>query len=382
MASIAQMKLSFFFIDYLYLLNSGSNILGKLMNADTLMIVIEVILFFMLLLIILIYAFLANKKKRHFQLISIQQNLDPLITQIIIDESGATDEQLKELKKLIQTPLARRYMMEELIKSKQNHSGFVSEKIVEIYLGLGLNKYSIEKIRPNKNWYVKSRGIQELYMMDQKKCYSEIYDYTNATNEYVRNEAQIGMIRLIGFKGLHFLEAVTQPITDWQQLKLLEQLKQFPEKSDISEDIPTWLSSTNHTVVIFALRLCYEYQYFQLSRDIEYCLKHESQAVRSKAVEVLIRLENNRTPKLLLQYFDSASTKNQLKILDAMSQLATEAESEKLIQLLDNPNNSVKLKAAIALVNCFSNGLQIIEEKARNTPEPFQRIYQHILTTS
>ncbi len=382
MASAAQMNFSGFIIDNLYLLNSGSNLMNKLMNANNLLIVIEVIFLFMLLLIILIYTFLANKKKKHFQLISIQRNLDPLITQIIIDESGATDEQLIELKKLLNTPLARRYMMEELIKSKQNHSGFVSEKIVEIYLGLGLKKYSLEKIRPNKNWYVKSRGIQELYMMDQKKCYSEIYDYTNASNEYVRNEAQIGMIRLIGFKGLHFLEAVTQPIKDWQQLKLLEQLKQSPEKTNISEDIPGWLSSTNYTVVIFALRLCYEYQYFQLSRDIEDCLKHESQAVRSKAVEVLIRLENNRTPKLLLQYFNTASRKDQLMILEAMSQLATEAESEKLIHLLDNPNNSIKLKAAVALVNCLSNGLQIIEEKARLTPEPYQRIYQHILTAS
>lgn len=382
MAFWAQIKFSISFLDNSYPLNIFQDFLDSLMNVHTLMIIIKVMLVMMLLLIISIYTYLSNKKKQHFQLLAIRETLEPLITQIIVDESSASQTQIQELKKLLTTRLSRRYMTEELIRSKQNYSGEVANKIILIYLSLDLKKYSLHKIRPKSNWYIKARGIQELYLMDQKKSYPEIYNYTDAPNEFVRNEAQIGMIHLIGFKGLNFLEKVSHPITDWQQLKMLEQLKLFPEKVDMSEDIPGWLLSPNNSVVVFTLKLCYEYQYYQLVPEIKYCLNHNAATVRTHALETLIRLENNDTPSIIMNYYKWAPRNDQKLILDAMANLATEEHTERLVEILDSDDDTIKLKAAIALVHASKSGLRLLEEKSQKKPEPFQRILLHILTES
>lgn len=375
-------KFSYLFGGSIYLLNIIQQFLSKLINVNTLSFAIKIMLVMIILLIIAIYAFLHDKKKKYFKLVQIRTKLEPLISQFIIDESPASEEQLEELRKIIDNGLARQYMVEELIRSKQNHSGEVAERIVTIYIGLDLKKYSIEKIQPKNNWYTIARGIQELYMMEQHDYYEEINKFTNASNEYIRNEAQIGMIHLTGFKGLDFLEMVLYPITDWQQLKLLEQLKRFPKKEDFSSKIPKWISSENNSVVVFALKLCYEYQLIQLVDEITNCLQHPSENVKTQAIETLVRLENDQTSKILLQYFNQASRSDQLRILDALSNLATEKDADELIKILEYPDNLIKLKASIALTKCSSSGMQLLTEKSHSNPEPFQRIVNHILSTT
>lgn len=373
---------SYLFVGNSYSLNLIHQFVSKLINVDTLSIAIKIMVVIIILLTIAIYVLLNDKKKKHFKLIQIRKKLEPLITQFIIDESPATDEQLDELRNIIDNSLARQYMVEELIRSKQNYSGEVADRIVTIYTGLDLKQYSLEKIQPKNSWYIIARGIQELYMMEQQDVYEDIYKFTNASNEYIRNEAQIGLIHLTGFTGLDFLESVSYPITNWQQLKLLEQLKQFPKKEDFSSSVPKWIKSENNSVVVFALKLCYEYQLIQLVDDITNCLDHESETVKTQAIETLIRLENDLTSKILLNYLNQASRKDQLLILDALSKIATEEDSASLIKLLDNPDNLIKLKASIALSKCSSTGMDLIKEKSISNPEPFQRIVNHILATS
>ena len=173
---------------------------------------------------------------------------------------------------------------------------------------------------------------------------------------------------------------VLYPITNWQQLKLLDQLKRFPKKDDFSFNVPKWIGSGNNSVVVFALKLCYEYQLIQLVDEITKCLQHESANVKTQAIETLVRLENDQTPKILLQYFNQASRSDQLLILDAISKMATEEDAEALIKILDYPDNLIKLKASIALSKCSNSGLQLIREKSLSNPEPFQRIVNHILS--
>lgn len=375
-------KSSYLFGGHIYLLNVFQQFMSKLINVNTLSFAIKIMLVIIIILIIAIYAMLHNKKKRYFKLLLIRTKIEPLISQFIIDESPATDEQLDELKSLIDNGLARQYMVDELIRSKQNYSGEVAERIVTIYIGLDLKKYSLDKIQPKNNWYTIARGIQELYMMEQEDAYHDIYQFANAINEYLRNEAQIGLVHLTGFKGLDFLDMVLYPITDWQQLKLLEQLKRFPTKDDFSANIPNWIRSENSSVVVFALKLCYEYQQIQLIDKIANCLHHESEKVRTQTILTLVRLENDQTATILLRYFDDASRTDQIIILDALSKLATEDDTTALINILEHPDNLIKLKASIALSKCSNSGMQLIREKSISNPEPFQRIVNHILSTT
>ena len=67
-------------------------------------------------------------------------------------------------------------------------------------------------------------------------------------------------------------------------------------------------------------------------------------------------------------------------MLDALAVLATEAQSDFLVSLLDDPNNIIKLKAAIVLAACSTNGIDILEKKAIAEPEPFERILRNVKT--
>ena len=70
------------------------------------------------------------------------------------------------------------------------------------------------------------------------------------------------------------------------------------------------------------------------------------------------------------------------QILDALSKLATEEDAAALSKILDYPDNLIKLKASIALSKCSVSGMQLIREKSISNPEPFQRIVNHILSTT
>lgn len=379
MTEMAHMLVELFLPPLHDLLLGKISLLDKILDQETLNTVLKVMIGMIAIVVVAVYAILYQKKHQHFKILSIKESLEPLITTILIEESLASNKILAKMGKIIEDPLARQYCIDELIRCKQNYSGEAAEKMVHLYGELGLKEYSLKKIRTGQPWYKKARGIQELYMMEQRDCYELIEQFTNSKDEFVRMEAQIAVVHLIGFKGLDFLDFVSYPITEWQQLKLLEQLKLFPEKSDLSHKIPDWLASQNHTVVIFGLRLTYEYQQLGLTASLKECLYHPAPEVRSQAVKAIIQLEDQFTPTILLDYFQDASHNDQILILDAMKLLATADESDKLEALLDQPDDTIKLKAAAALVHCSKNGIHLLKERSMTEPEPFQRIFQHII---
>ena len=67
-------------------------------------------------------------------------------------------------------------------------------------------------------------------------------------------------------------------------------------------------------------------------------------------------------------------------MLDALAVLATNKQSDFLVSLLDDPNNTIKLKASIVLANCCPDGFDILEKRALAEPEPFERIIRHVKT--
>lgn len=273
---------------------------------------------------------------------------------------------------------ARQFIIDELVRCKKNFSGAVAENIVVLYKHLGLKSDSIKKMKSGNKWHIKAKGIQELYMMDQQDVLTTIYKNTNSNNEFVRMEAQTGVIHLTGFPGLRFLDVISYPLTEWQQLKLLEQLKLSPLTEDLSIKIPHWLLSKNDTVVVFALKLADEYQEFSVRDKVITCLVHQTATIRSQALKTLIRLSDEKTASILLGCINKESFSNQAYILDALQYLASDKEKYFLLNLFDHPNDLIKLKAAIVLVKCCTDGMEILKAKAVDLPEPYHRILLHV----
>jgi hypothetical protein len=112
-----------------------------------------------------------------------------------------------------------------------------------------------------------------------------VYNRVNHTNQYVRNEAQLGMIRLKGAAGLSFLTHLQNPLSDWQQFNLLHQLQL--QQVGVIDVAPAWLESDNSSVVVFAIRLCRVFQCFSMSGYLKVLLLHEAPQVREEASKCL-----------------------------------------------------------------------------------------------
>lgn len=330
------------------------------------------------LIVALIYIQTIAKKRLFFHTERIKSNIEVWISHIILEESIDGIEIPKKFFRILNDPKARQVAIDELIKCKKNFSGAVADNIVSLYNKLGLREDSLLKMRNKRKWYLQARGIQELYLMNQKDLLTKIYRETNSANEFVRSEAQIAVINLTGFNGLRFLDVITYPLTLWQQIKLLEQLKLFGKKEDLSDRVPKWLDSKNETVVVFALRLAAEYQQFAVRDNVVECLVHPAKLVRTQAIKTLITLSDENTASMLTGYFSKEDFDNQVHMLNSLLPIATDEQKDFMIRLLDAPDNIIKVKAAMVLANNCTGGIEIVEQRAEQEPEPFERILRHI----
>ena len=90
--------------------------------------------------------------------------------------------------------------------------------------------------------------------MNVTSSYSLIANYVSASNLTLRQEAITAIIKLIGLKGLSFLNDYNELLTDWIQLNLISIIKHnFP-----STDEPyynSFIASENASVALFGRRL-------------------------------------------------------------------------------------------------------------------------------
>ena len=360
------------------LTNPFVNFMPKYLSTESLIIGIEILVSGIAILVSIIYIYLSFKKSTYFFISRVSNNLEVWLSSIIMEESVENIVMPKRFYQMIKNSKARQYIIDELIGCKKSFSGAVAENIVILYNHLGLKNDSIKKMKSGKKWHIKAKGIQELYMMDQRDVLTTIYKNTNSNNEFVRMEAQTGIIHLTGFPGLRFLDVISYPLTEWQQLKLLEQLKLSPLAEDLSIKIPHWLLSKNDTVVVFTLKLADEYQQFAVRDKVIACLVHQTATIRSQALKTLIRIADEKTPSILLGYISKEPFANQAYILDALQYLASDKEKDFLLKRLDHPNDLIKLKAAIVLAKCCTDGMEILIAKATAIPEPYHRILLHV----
>jgi len=333
-----------------------------------------------MLFVLLTFSSLVRKQKLLRIQNRIQRTLEVWISKILLNETEENDKgklpvPLKFMKHF-KNKAKRDFTIKQLIDIKKNVTGDVTGNIIDAYQQLGFKKDSIVKFHSNK-WYKKTQGIYQLYMMEQKDLAPEIFKLVNSHNEFVRMEAQTALIHFSGFEGLEFLDIVTHPISDWEQVQLLEQLKplDFIEMNKLGQ----WLISSNDTVVLFALRLADVYQQFQVHDEVVKCLEHNNEKVRVQAVITLCRIANDQTASILIEhYYHKEYVGNRQNMLNCLLTIATDNEKKFLIRELNDESDFLKLAAARVLVKCCTNGLEILVDKARLQPDPYQNIYFHI----
>lgn len=298
------------------------------------------------IIVMMIYVFLYVKKRRFRIKARVEIMLNEWISDALTEGELAELSMPEDIANYLKKPVIRQFIIDTLININKNVTGSIAANIIKLYLTLELKEDSIRKLRSGV-WHKRARGIYELYMMRQASELQDILEYTNSKNEFVRMEAQTAIIGLSGFNGLVFLDTLSYPLYEWQQIKLLEQLNTM-DPGNLNR-LPLWLTSENNYVVHFALKLAEIYQQFQVHDNVVSCLGSDIEKIRGQAVKTLGSIAMEDTIQILKRQYDEETITNKKIILEQFVVHGSDEDLEFLNARMEEVDDSLKLEAARAI---------------------------------
>lgn len=325
-----------------------------------------------LVLVAVIYLYLYAKKRNYKIKERILETLNEWIGEMMVEQSEPEINIPPGLAKFFRKEDNRHFIIESLINIKKNLTGATADTTVYLYEKLNLRHDSLKKLK-SAAWHNKTQGIYELYMMNQRDQQAAIFEYTNSKNEYVRMEAQTAVIGFSGFEGLVFLDNLTYPLHEWQQIKLLEQLAAID--SDAMPNLPVWLRSPNDYVVQFALKLADIYQQFHVNEIVVDRLKSDNERIRYQAIKTLGIIANETTANALIEQYPAETIENKLEIIKQLAVIGGSDDLPFLTERLKEEDDSLVIEASRAIISGNNNGWQILEQYL-SSPSIYKQIKQ------
>jgi hypothetical protein len=338
-------------------------------NIFTKQLLFDTIIFFIALIIVIIafiFIYLFRKTKLAERKAFLKTSFNNFIGEIAICESESELNEVflnpdyqKVLTQFQQRKSDRNLLICELAETSKKFRGSTMENILWLFEKMDLEKQLLKNLS-NKKWHEKAKAIQQLSYMQQKSSIQNIFSLTNDENDLLRMEAQIAIVKMTGFEGLKFLNNVTYPVSEWQQLRLIEELSSHTatELGNISE----WLKSENLSVVNFALRLVEIYRQYDFYDEVANCLLHPSMIICKSAVVTISQISNETTADLLVAHYPGYDAFTQIKILKILQVEGTENHLPFLLSILNHGDDSYKLEAVKAIVNISKTGVEKIEK--------------------
>lgn len=331
-------------------------------------VIIAGVIFFILL-------YLIRRTARSYRRAQLRETFSGLISELALCE---TEDELQDfmfqpitkeqLQLLLNDTYSRKVLITELLRTVKSMSGTAALNICWFYEQVGLDKDSLARLQHGA-WHVKARAIQELSGLRQKKYITRIYRVTNHPDELVRNEARTAVVKLTGFEGLRFLDVISYPLTEWQQLCLLYELSLHNSQS--FEQAHRWLQSKNNSVVEFALRLVEVYKLYELYPNVIACLQHSSKMIRKKSIVALKEIYDPAANELLVTMFPKEDADVQLQILKLLQEHASEAEQVFLLQQIFHPQQEIKVAAASAFYHTQPDAERLLKQQVNEDSYPW-----------
>lgn len=332
-------------------------------------IVIFVIILIVVLVIIIILRTKRDKKEAKKE--EIKAEYQDTVTEYLFDEEKSGD--ISALRSA-DTKEKKQILIDEIMQLYSNLSGEISNKLRELYFDLDLDNESVKKIHSDK-WHVQAKGFRELAQMNVTMVNDEIEKCLNSPNNVLRMEAQLALIRLNYENPFGFLDKLQQSFTAWEQLHVYEMIK----RHQISvPSFSKWLNSSNHTVIIFSIKMIRAFKQDDAYDKLIPLLKHENKEIRKETIISLGELRNEEILPLLKEMFNIESRETQMFILGAMGKIPRESNIEFLREILE-PNNQLRMEAAEALANIEEFGTSGLERILAKSDEDLQEIARHIL---
>ena len=246
----------------------------------------------------------------------------------------------------------------ELLSLHANLTGDSADKLVELFHLAGLKKYSIRKAS-HSSWNVKAKGFRELAQMKIEEESKLISKYLNSENEVLRIEAQMAWIQLNPNDPLSFCDDPEVNLTEWGLLNSLVALK----KIDAVPDFRRWLSNSNKSVALFALKMSGVFKQFdnidlvtQRLDDLDLDIRHEAICALGK---MAVPSPGNR----LRQLFLTEGSENKTEIIRSLIMMSDSSNVPFFEEvLLTETKTNFRILSARGLVS-----LDSISEKRVNS---------------
>jgi HEAT repeat protein len=257
-----------------------------------------------------------------------------------------------------------------------NLKGEESNKLLVLYKYLGLDKDSLARARDYR-WHKKIKGFRELAFMNIKDANDSIRKALNSSNEILRMEAQIALVRLSDNDHFDFLDQLKQPFSLWEQITLHDLI--------IQHNIPVpafkrWLTSPNDSVVIFALRMIREFKQTEAEEDIRTCLWHRSAEVRLLSVQVAGDLRLPSTLEIMKRMYKNQDYKTCLEIVKSMGKMPDRSMLGFLKLVLDKEDDvQLQIEATKSIESMGEEGVKALVKIMKSEYKNYNIIVRHVL---
>ena len=297
-----------------------------------------------------------------------KRQLSPMISEFLFyDANSANDEDHKnyitlkiEIRDLIKDEFNHQILSDILIDLQKDLSGETLERLYKLFKDLGLHIKAFDKLRSYR-WQVVSQGIMELTRMSVTESYGFITKFINDKRGTVRKQAELAAVSLEE-KGIsHFMDTTRYQISEWQQLKLMDILRQ--KENFQPPRFKRWLTSNNKAVVLFALRLLKHYDQNDANAILIQLVRHKNKQIKEEAISCIQKFGVVEALDTLKMVFWKSNVNGKILILDTLSELG----SSKDIEFLQNVENKsfnfvVKSKALSTILTLAPDSEMALED--------------------
>lgn len=327
------------------------------MEHTVLFIIIDILLFLLFSLWITIGFSLIYRKRKTAQLQKIEAVFAEETSKYLYPLPGEQHNLIEIQRAFRKVGVVRKkprnvqYMIDLMIRSQRYLLGENYQKLGLLFQQIPPFRASVNKLN-SKKWYVKARGIREIYEMDQDQHIKRLIQERNHKNIFVRREAQIAMVIFLGWESLRFLPYLQREMTLWQQIKIVEKLHDLYPVPELKYLRKAYKAKRPYAQEL-TMRIIRK---FRLDSEVDYILSfldHENFERRETAIYCIssFKLEGERLQQVKESFFRIPNTEQQVQLLKYIHKISVENELEFFKQVLIKGNDILKLSTAEILWN-------------------------------
>jgi HEAT repeat protein len=340
-----------------------------LINALIITIVVCIISMIILLIAILLNRRRMEKREKLHQYL--MEKYQELIINYLFGNASP-----EEFRPIASDTYRRQVLIDQMIDVSINLKGEEARKLLGLYKHLGLDRDSIIRAH-DRRWHKKIKGFRELAFMNIKDANNAIYKALNSSNEILRMEAQIALVRLGDDDPFEFLSKLTRPFSLWEQISLHELIVQH---NLAVPPFSKWLTSSNPTVVMFALRMIREFKQADAEETVHDTLMHPDPAIRQLAVQVAGDLNMRSTLETMKHMYKFQDYSVGLEIIRSMGKMPDPSMMGFLKLVLDKEDDvQLQIEATKAIENNGEEGVKALVKIMKSEYKNYNIIVRHVL---